>query len=86
MAPSVRRDVLTQLGHLITHHRVAKVSSSVGEGALVAVLVRLSKAVACAAARGSLPARRLSLELKASPWASCSLPTMQGVAVGPCSS
>lgn len=61
-------------------------SSAVGEDVLVAVLVRLSKAGARTAGRSSLPAKRLSQELKALPWASCSFPTALGVTVGPCSS
>lgn len=66
--------------------RVTQMSSTVGEDVLVAVLVRLSKAGACTAGRGSLLARQLSQQLKASPWASCSLPTVPVVTAGPCSS
>lgn len=47
--------------------RVAEMSRAVGEDVLVAVLVRISKAGACRAGRGSLLARLLSLELRPGP-------------------
>lgn len=63
--------------------RVAVTSSAVGEDALGTGVGEGLRGWCPHGRGGPLPPGRFSRELKASPWASCSLPSAPGVAVGP---